>query len=99
MKRLDIPRLLDEKGQKLRDGLIGEARKRGLNLAVTGMPSLFYLRLTDDPSLMLHQRWVAQCQKRGVYFTSHHNHFINAALSDEDIAETVAIAGEAFDAL
>ena len=47
----------------------------------------------------LHQAWVAECQKRGVYFTNHHNHFINAALSDEDIRETIEIAGEAFAAL
>lgn len=32
----------------------------------------------------------------GRLFTNHHNHFINAALSDADIAETVEIADEAF---
>jgi len=31
-----------------------------------------------------------------VYFTNHHNHFINASLTDEDIAETVAVTDEAF---
>ena len=45
---------------------------------------------------MLHQEWIAECVKRGVFFTSHHNHFINASLSDADIAETVEIADEAF---
>ena len=63
------------------------------------MPSLFYLRLADDDSLMLHQRWIAECVRRGVFFTSHHNHFINASLTDADIAETVEIAKEAFDAV
>jgi glutamate-1-semialdehyde 2,1-aminomutase len=48
---------------------------------------------------MLHQRWIAEMVKRGVYLTNHHNHFINAALSDEDIATTVAVADEAFAAL
>jgi len=66
---------------------------------VTGVPSLFYLRLADDPTLMLHQAWIAECVKRGVFFTNHHNHFINASLTDEDIAETVEIAREAFEAL
>lgn len=99
MKKLNCPQLLIDKGQKLSAGLLEQARKYGYDLHITGMPSLFYLRLADDPSLMLHQAWIAECQRRGVFFTNHHNHFINAALSDADIAETVEIAGEAFAAL
>ena len=96
MKRLELPRLLIEKGTKLAEGLKSTATKYGFDLRVTGVPSLFYLRLADDPTLKLHQEWIAECVKRGVFFTNHHNHFINAALSDEDIAETVEIADEAF---
>lgn len=96
LKRLDCPKLLNDKGIALTDGLKAEAVKYGYDLRVSGVPSLFYLRLADDPSLRLHQAWVAECQKRGVYFTSHHNHFINAALTDEQIRETIEIAGEAF---
>ena len=99
LKRLDAPKLLIDKGIALTDGLKAEAGKYGYDLRVSGVPSLFYLRIADDPSLRLHQAWVAECQKRGVYFTNHHNHFINAALSDEDIRETIEIAGEAFAAL
>jgi glutamate-1-semialdehyde 2,1-aminomutase len=96
MKRLDLPTLLMEKGTKLSNGLTAAAVKHGFDLRVTGAPSLFYLRLADDPSLKLHQEWIAECVLRGVFFTNHHNHFINYALSDEDIAETVAVADEAF---
>ncbi len=99
MKKLDCPRLLIEKGTKLAEGLKATAQKHGYDLRVTGVPSLFYLRLADDPSLALHQAWIAECVKRGVFFTNHHNHFINASLTDEDIAETVEIADEAFLAL
>ena len=96
MKRLDMPRTLIEKGEKLKSGLIAAAEQSGFDLRVTGAPSLFYLRIADDPTLMLHQEWIAECVKRGVFFTNHHNHFINAALTDADIAETVDIAEEAF---
>ena len=99
MKRLDLPTLLREKGTKLKNGLIETAQKYGYDLRITGAPALFYLRLADDPSLKLHQAWIAECVKRGVFFTNHHNHFINASLSDADIAETVEIADEAFAAL
>ena len=96
MKRLNLPKILDEKGRKVGEGLRAAGEKYGFDLHVSGMPSLFYLRLADDPSLMLHQEWIAECVKRGVFFTTHHNHFLNYALSDEDIAQTIAVAGEAF---
>lgn len=96
MKRLNLPKLLDEKGRKLGQGLRAAGEKYGFDLHVSGMPSLFYLRLADDPSLMLHQEWIAECVKRGVFFTTHHNHFLNYALSDGDIAQTIATADEAF---
>jgi glutamate-1-semialdehyde 2,1-aminomutase len=105
MKRLDLPRLLHEKGAALKDGLIAAAKKHGHELRVSGMPALFYLRLLDEdssgstPSLMLHQRWIAEMVKRGVYVTNHHNHFLNYALSDEDIKTTLEIADAAFAAL
>ncbi len=96
MKKLDLPKILIEKGTKLKNGLEEAAKEYNFDLHVTGVPSLFYLRIADDPSLKLHQEWIAECVKRGVFFTNHHNHFINYALSDEDIAETVEIAKEAF---
>ncbi len=99
LKRLNCPQLLIDKGTQLKVGLEDVAKKYGYDLHVTGVPSLFYLRIADDPSLMLHQRWIAECVKRGVFLTNHHNHFINAALSDADIAETIAVAEEAFAAM
>lgn len=99
MKRLELPKLLLEKGTKLREGLIACAKKHGYDLRVTGAPALFYLRLADDDSLMLHQRWIAEMVKRGIYVTNHHNHFLNYSLSDSDIQTTVEVADEAFSAL
>ena len=99
MKKLDLPRLLIEKGTKLKTGLIETAKKHGFDLHVSGVPSLFYLRIADDPTLMLHQAWIAECVRRGVFFTNHHNHFINASLTDADIQETLEIADEAFAAV
>ena len=96
MKRINSPKILIEKGTKLKEGLIDAGKKYGFDLRVTGVPSLFYLRIADDPTLMLHQEWIAECVKRGIFFTNHHNHFINASLTDEDIKETVEIADEAF---
>ena len=97
MKKINCPKLLDEQGTKLKNGLLEAAKNYSFDLHVSGAPSLFYLRIADDPSLRLHQEWIAECVKRGVFFTNHHNHFINASLTDEDIKETVEIAAEAFE--
>jgi len=96
MKKLGVPKLLTDRGAKLGRELTKAAADFGFNLRVTGVPSLFCLRLADDPSLMLHQEWIAECVKRGVFFSNHRSHCINAALTDADIAETVDIARDAF---
>lgn len=99
MKALDAPTLFRQRGTMLTDGLKAAAANNGFNLVVSGEPALFYLRLADDNSLMLHQQWIAECVKRGVFLTNHHNHFINAALSEEDVKTTIEVAEDAFKTL
>ncbi|WP_062306387.1 aminotransferase class III-fold pyridoxal phosphate-dependent enzyme [Demequina subtropica] len=96
LKELDAPAMFRSLGTELTSGLVEAASGHGLTLVASGEPALFYLRLADDDSLMLHQRWVAECVRRGVWFTSHHNHFLNAALTRGDIRRTIEIADEAF---
>ena len=99
MKKLDTPTLFREKGTKLTNGLVEVAAKHNHKLVVSGEPALFYLRLADDDSLMMHQKWIAECVSRGLFLASHHNHFLNAALTDNDIKTALDIADAAFDAI
>ncbi len=99
MQRIDAVSRMHTYGEKLRDGLTDCARRHGFHLKVTGHPSMPYLRLTDDPSLMLHQQWCAECTRRGAFFTSHHNWFVSAAHTDADLKQTLQIADEAFQAV
>jgi glutamate-1-semialdehyde 2,1-aminomutase len=96
LKKLDAPTMFRNLGTKLTDGLRAAGAAHGFDLKVSGEPALFYLRIANDDSLMLHQEWVAECVSRGLFITSHHNHFINAAMTDEDIALAVDIADDAF---
>ena len=96
MKALNLPTLLREKALKVTGALQAAAENNGFDLRVSGEPALFYLRIANDDSLLLHQEWVSEMVKRGIFMTSHHNHFLNASLTDEDIAETAAVADEAF---
>lgn len=99
LKALDAPKLFREKGLKLTNGLKEVAAANGFNLVVSGEPALFYLRLADDDSLLIHQDWVQEMVHRGIYITSHHNHFLNASLTDEDIARTLEVADDSFKAI
>ncbi|MDR6200263.1 glutamate-1-semialdehyde 2,1-aminomutase [Microbacterium sp. SORGH_AS428] len=99
LKAIDAPALFRELGTTLTTGLTEVAASHGRTLVSSGEPALFYLRLADDESLMLHQRWIAECVQRGAFFSSHHNHFINAALTSADITRTLEIADEAFRAI
>ena len=99
MKELDTPRMFRELGLKLTDGLKEVAAANGFNMVVSGEPSLFYLRLADDDSLFIPQDWIQECVKRGIFFAGHHNHFINASLTEEDIKYTLDVADEAFKAI
>lgn len=99
LKRIDGPRLLREKGTKLFDGMVAIAKNHGYNLKVTGEPSMPYLRVTDDETLMFHQELCGECTKRGAYFVSHHNWFISTAHTDQDIQRTWDILEDAFKAV
>ncbi|MFK4762402.1 aminotransferase class III-fold pyridoxal phosphate-dependent enzyme [Microbacterium sp. ZW T5_45] len=100
LREIDAPTLFRELGERLTAGLVEAGADHGFELIVSGTPALFYLRIADPAvSLQLHQEWVAECVRRGVYITSHHNHFINAALTYADIDRTIEIAHEAFGAV
>jgi glutamate-1-semialdehyde 2,1-aminomutase len=96
LKRIDGPKLMIEKCKKLSEGLVSAAKNHGIDLKISGIPSMFYMRITNDNSLMMQQEFCSECALRGVFFVSHHNHFINCSLTDEDISRTLGVADEAF---
>jgi glutamate-1-semialdehyde 2,1-aminomutase len=96
LERLDAPRLMQDYGQRLTDGMVSLAAGHGYHLKVSGVPSMPYLRLTDDPSLMLHQRFCSACARRGAYMPSHHNWFMSCAHTQADLARTLEIVDDAF---
>lgn len=99
MKKLDTPTMFREKGLKLTDGLREAGANNGFDLVVSGEPALFYLRIANDDSMVLHQEWVAEMVRRGIFLASHHNHFMNASLTDKDIKHTIDVADDAFKAV
>lgn len=101
MNEIDSATYCLEKGRKLGDGLVEVAESNGFDFRVSGEPSMFYMRTAgldgrDDPNFLLHQAWVCECVKRGVFMVNHHNHFINCSLTDADIDFVLAVADDAF---
>ncbi len=96
MKKLDTPTMFREKALKLTNGLKDAAANNGFDLVVSGEPALFYMRIANDDSMFLHQEWIAECVRRGIFFAGHHNHFMNASITDADIKYTVEVADDAF---
>ncbi len=96
LKEMNGPQKMLDFGEKLTSGLVAAGKNHGFDLKISGAPSLWYMRITNDDSLSLHQEWVAECVRRGVYFANHHNLFINTAMSEEDLPYTLEVADEAF---
>ena len=93
--RFEVPGI---QGPKVMQALLEAIDSYGLYLhRVTQTQGI--MRLTDDDTGLLHQQWVSECVRRGVFFTNHHNLFINTAITDDDIAYTVDVAEDAFRAL
>ena len=82
-------------GKRLTDGLLKTAGELDVPLIVSGPPALFYMRIEDEiGNFLLHQEWVAECVKRGVFITNHHNHFLNLSMTPELIDEAIEICSE-----
>jgi len=99
LQRIDAPEILRRQGRKLLDGMVQIAKNHGLDLLASGHPAMPYLRITDDPSLALHQDFCGECTRRGAYFTSHHNWFLSTAHTDEDLQRTWDIVDDALTSL
>jgi len=99
MRDIDSAKICTEKGRKLTQGLVAAGKKHGYNLIVSGEPAMWFMREEGDDTMEIHQAWVAECVRRGVFMANHHNLFINTAMTDEDIAFTLEVADDAFAAI
>ncbi|MRR08407.1 MAG: hypothetical protein EG828_16105 [Deltaproteobacteria bacterium] len=81
------------------NGLTGLAEKHGLKVSVTGPPAIPFLKFANETNFLRSQFFCAECAKRGVFFHPHHNWFLSAAHTAEDINRTLEIADIGFRAV
>lgn len=83
-------------GTKLTDGFKAAGKEHGFDHVVSGEPALFYLRIANDDSLMLHRSGLQNVYQGVFSLASHPYHFMNAAVTDDDIKLAIDIAEDAF---
>jgi len=99
LKRIGAPKFINDTGKRVFDGLVDIAANHGHELKVTGMPSMPYMRTIHDEGQAFHQKLCGECTRRGLFLTSHHNLFVSAAHTEEDVQRTWDIFEDALSAL
>jgi glutamate-1-semialdehyde 2,1-aminomutase len=87
-------------GEKLRAGLLSQARSAGLGVTYSGPPALPYMTFNDDAGHFDRAKvFSGACARAGVYFAPRHNWFISAAHTERDIDDTLNVTEQAFAAV
>jgi len=92
----DVVGRLRRSGEALMQGLIAAGARHGYAMHASGPPAVPFLNFVDDDSSRRQQRFCAEVARRGAFLHPHHNWFMCAAHTPEDIAATVSMADEAF---
>lgn len=83
-------------GRMLQDGLKELATARGLEVKVSGPPTIPYMRFANETNFRRMQRFAGEAARRGVIFHPHHNWFMMAAHQEEDIKQALDVADTCF---
>jgi glutamate-1-semialdehyde 2,1-aminomutase len=83
-------------GSRLREGLAGAAAAADYVLRQSGPVQMPQILFENDPDFRRGFAFATAMLKRGVYLHPWHNNFLCAAMTEQDIDDTVAAASEAF---
>ncbi len=83
-------------GARLKVGLEAVAAGNGFQVAVSGPPALPYLRIAGDEDLAWMRGFCQEMIARGVFLHPHHNWFLCAAHTEEDVDWLLETADEVF---
>lgn len=100
LERDDVPAKLRHSGQRLRAGLERLGNEYGKTILGSGPEATPFYRFNAETNFRQWQRFCAYAmegdgESAGAFFHPHHNWFLSAAHSDEDIDEALTVAREA----
>jgi glutamate-1-semialdehyde 2,1-aminomutase len=91
-----IPRMA-ALGERLRRGMEAQAAAHRLAVRYTGPPAIPFMTFVADEGAFRRSRtFAAACIQRGVYLHPHHNWFLSAAHTEEDVDAVLDATEEAF---
>lgn len=83
-------------GRRLMEGLKKAAGDRGLEVTLSGPPTLPFMTFTNEKNFRRSQRFSGEAARRGVLLHPHHNWFLIAAHTEADIDRTLDVADTCF---
>jgi glutamate-1-semialdehyde 2,1-aminomutase len=93
----DAVAVMRERGERLRDGLLGQAATHDMAVRHTGPPAIPFLTFDADAGSFERSRiFAAACVARGVYVHPYHNWFVSTALTDADLDRVLEATDAAF---
>ena len=99
LREEDAVRVMEKAGTALRDGIVSQAARHGLDINYTGPPAMPYLTFAGDRDYELARVFAATAISAGVYLHPRHNWFISAAMTQADLKKALAVTDEAFAAV
>jgi glutamate-1-semialdehyde 2,1-aminomutase len=83
-------------GTMLQTGLKKAAEDRGLQVTISGPPTLPFMTFTNETNFRRSQLFGGEAAKRGVLLHPHHNWFIMRSHTPADIQKTLDVADDCF---
>jgi len=83
-------------GRMLQKGMEELAGAHGLQVSVTGPPTLPFMTFANETNFRRSQLFSGEAARRGVILHPHHNWFMMAAHEESDIKETLDVADKCF---
>jgi glutamate-1-semialdehyde 2,1-aminomutase len=99
LKRTGAIAIMQDMGQRLRDGLDAQARKNGLPLRQSGPVQMPVFLFENDEDRRMGNAFCLEALARGVYLHPTHTLFLSTAHDKGDIDATLAATDEAFAAV
>lgn len=96
LRDTDALERIERAGSMLCDGLRAQAEAHGINAEVSGPVQMPLMLFGGTEGAERGKAFAEFCIDRGVYLHPTHNWFVSAAHTEDDIRDTLAVAGEAF---
>jgi glutamate-1-semialdehyde 2,1-aminomutase len=90
---------MDAMGTRLRQGLDEQARSLGLAIHQSGPPAIPFTTFVGDQGFERSRVFAGECARRGVFVHPHHNWFLSAAHTEDDVDEALDVTEMAFKAV